>query len=247
MRASLTEKGKDTAVFTITMAPEDWKDVPGDGKPSQEAVERKIRICCRQALAELGLEASERFEIDCGAFTEEGLTAVVKASYVPFQEVTGYKGVEVRGLTGKDARQRMLDAALEAAVDRSGLSAPQHLVDNEFDRLLAGLQHRLHYEALAAGSANFFIQKELEESAERLQEQAVRQVKTDLLLKGVIRQEKLEASEEELEAEARRIAREQEMPLELVKEFLGGDLSMIRSDLLVRKAQDFILDHAVIL
>lgn len=247
MKASLTEKGKDVASFTITMTPEDWKDALRGGKPSQEAVERKIRICCRQALTELGLEASEQFEIDCGAFTEEGLTAIVKASYLPLQEVTGYKGVEVKGLTGKDARQQMLDAALHAAAAASGLSAPRHLVDSELERLLAEVQHQMHYESLATGSTNFFLQKELEDRVDELRAQAEEQVKTSLLLKGVIRAEKLEAAQEELEAEARRIAQEQGMSLEMVKDFLGEDLHMIREDLLVRKAQDFILDHAVIL
>jgi len=66
------------------------------------------------------------------------------------------------------------------------------------------------------------------------------------VLKEIIAAENLEVSKEELEEEAKALSVRHQMPVEMVKDFLGEDLELLKDDLLVRKAIDFVQAHAVI-
>jgi len=76
--------------------------------------------------------------------------------------------------------------------------------------------------------------------------QAVRDVKGSLLLDYVAEQEKIETSEEEVEAEVDRIATEMEKTREKVREVLSKDsgLSRLRGQLQNKKTLDFLQEHA---
>jgi trigger factor len=77
-------------------------------------------------------------------------------------------------------------------------------------------------------------------------QQSVRDVKGSLILDNIAEQEKIETSEEEVEAEIDRIASEMNKTREKVKEVLSKDagLSRLRGQLQNKKTLDFLQEHA---
>ncbi len=134
------------------------------------------------------------------------------------------------------------DAAFRHAVELAPISVPDEAVEAEHTLLLAEFKHRLTYDSMAIGQS-IYQHEGLEEQLEALKCEAVFHVKAKLVLDDVIEQENLSVSAKELEEEGRAIAQRQGMTLEQVKDLLGADLSMIKRDLLERKALDFIVEH----
>lgn len=162
-----------------------------------------------------------------------------------------YKGLEVH-LGGKlrsaeDARAALEEAVLNKLADLNDIEVSQSKVDNEVNGKVLELYQKLRYDSLTTGNPHFFMHQEVEEQMEEIRAEAHRQVKTELLLKQIIAQEQFEVTQEELEAEAHAMAHRQQIPVERVFDFFGKDLSLLKSDLLIRKAIDLICDSAVIL
>lgn len=140
----------------------------------------------------------------------------------------------------RNAELRREDALFEAVLKTHDVEVPQNLVDDEVRMMVLELNHRLRYENLASGRYAGFTQAEMADRMEEFRKEAFKLVKTRLVLRRIIEAEHLEVSQEELEEEAKAIAVRQQMPIEMVKGFLGEDLAPLKDDLLMRKAIDSI-------
>ena len=151
-----------------------------------------------------------------------------------------YDGVAIKRTVDREA---MRDAALRRAVELAPLDVPEEAVESEYRLLLADFRQRLTYDSMATGRP-VYTYEGLEDRMAELRDEALFQVKAQMVLTDIIRQEGLTVSSEELEEEGRAIAQRQGVPLEEVKNFLGADLSLVKTDLLERKAMDLIVERA---
>jgi trigger factor len=169
---------------------------------------------------------------------------------MPNIAVKNYKGVEVERVknapSAKNAEMRLMDAIIDKLLEANDIEVPQDLVDDEVKMMVIGLNHKMKYESLASGRYIGFMQDDMADRMEKFREEAFKLVKTRLVLKGIIKAENFEVTKEELEEEAKAISVRQQMPIEMVKDFLGEDLELLKDDLLVRKAINFVNDNAVI-
>ena len=77
--------------------------------------------------------------------------------------------------------------------------------------------------------------------------EAARRVKTRILLRGIVNQEKLEATEEEIEDELKALGEQYGQSAEDVRKALGEEsMKYFKQDVLTRKAIDLLYDKAVI-
>lgn len=161
-----------------------------------------------------------------------------------------YKGIVVPfagcSESSEKAGAKLEEAVLNQLVETYELDVPKAMVDNEVNGMVCQLYQQMRYDALRTGEPNFFIQRDIEAQMDSIRETACREVKIDLILREVIATEQLQITREELEAEAAAMARRQGTTVEQIKGFFGEDLDMLRNDLLIRKAIDFICAHAVI-
>ena len=169
---------------------------------------------------------------------------------MPNIAVKNYKGVEVERVknapTAKNAEMRLKDAIFDKLLEANDIEVPQDLVDDEVTMMVIELNHKMKYESLASGRYIGFTQDDMADRMEKFREEAFKLVKTRLVLKGIIKAENFEVTKEELEEEAKAISVRQQMPIEMVKDFLGEDLEPLKDDLLVRKAINLVNDNAVI-
>lgn len=165
-------------------------------------------------------------------------------------EVKNYKGVEVERVknepSAKNAEMRLKDAIIDKVLEANDIEVPQDLVDNEVTMMVIEHNHKKKYESMASGGYFDFMQDDMADRMEKFREEAFKLVKTRMVLKGIIKAENFEVTKEELEEEAKAISVRQQIPIEMVKDFLGEDLESLKDDLLVRKAIDFVYANAVI-
>lgn len=169
---------------------------------------------------------------------------------MPKSAVKNYKGVKVERIknapSAKNAEMRLKDTILDKVLEANDIEVPQDLVDDEIKMMILELNHKMKYESLASSMYIGFTQDDMADRMEKFKEEAFNLVKTRLVLKGIIEAENFEVTKEELEEEAKAISVCQQMPIEMVKDFLGEDLELLKDDLLLRKAIDFVIANAVI-
>lgn len=164
--------------------------------------------------------------------------------------VKKYKGIKIKSMinmqSDADAKVQIEDALLDKIVDINEVEAPQSMVQNEISRMIYELSQYLKYEAMRTGDSSYILQNNMNDHMETIKKEALRLVKINLILKEIIQLEQLEITKEELEEEVNIISIRQEVPVEIVKKFLGEELNMLREDLLIRKAINLIYDNAII-
>lgn len=132
----------------------------------------------------------------------------------------------------------MKEKQLEAFVEASDIAVPEDLVQETTERMITEAFHRKRYEYLEKG--RMLTPQDVGELVEGIPDAARKHVKTRLVLKAVIEQEKFEVTQAELEREAEFLAQRERMTVEAVKDFLGEDLASLKEDILFKKAIDFI-------
>ena len=141
----------------------------------------------------------------------------------------------------------MKDAALAKVVEANEVEVPASMIEDEMDRMSQELDQQLRFQGLSIAQYLEFTGKTMEDFRGELRPDAERQVKTRIILTGIVEAEKLEVSEEELEEELKMMGVQYDMPVEKVREAIGAEgLVYFKKDLQVKKAIDFIFANAVI-
>lgn len=169
---------------------------------------------------------------------------------MPMIAVKNYKGVEVERVknasSAKNAEMQQKDVIIDKVLEANDIEVPQDLVDDEVTMMVNELKHTMKYESMLSGGYFDSMQEDMADRMEKFREEAFKLVKTRLVVKGIIEAENFEVTKEELEEEAKAISVRQQMPIKMVKDFLGEDLESLKDDLLVRKAIDFVHANSVI-
>jgi trigger factor len=138
--------------------------------------------------------------------------------------------------------------AVDALVELVSEEIPEPLVDEELQRRLHELSHRLGAQGADLGQYLQATGQSAEEFQANLREAAISAVKADLALRGVADAEGLEASDEEVDAEIERIAQATDQKAAAVRKQLdrNDQLPAVRSDIRKGKALTWLTEHVEI-
>jgi trigger factor len=143
------------------------------------------------------------------------------------------------------ATMALRNGTVEALVELVDTDPPQPLVDSEVERRAHDLGHRL--EAQGATIAQYIeaTGQSEEQIVADLRAQAVPAVKADLALRAVAEAEKIEPTEDELEAEIGRLAASYQLTPEDLRSQLerAEQIPAVRSDLKKSKALEWLIEH----
>ena len=143
--------------------------------------------------------------------------------------------------------RQMQDAALAKVVEANEVEIPTVMVEDEIDRMIQELDQQLRYQGLTVGQYMEFTGKDAAAFRDEIRPDAERQVKTRMILNGIVEAEKLEVSDEETEEEIKKMAEQYQMTADKVKEMIGEEnIAYLQKDLKIKKAIDFIYDNAKI-
>lgn len=145
------------------------------------------------------------------------------------------------------AETKMQDAALGKVVEANDVEVPIVMVQDEMDRMAQELDQQLRYQGMSLGQYLEFVGKDIAEFRDELKPDAERQVKTRMILMGIVEAEKIEVTEDEMEEEIKVMAIQYQTTADKIKEMIGVEnLTFLEKDLKVKKAIQFIYDNAVI-
>ena len=121
---------------------------------------------------------------------------------------------------------------------------PEAMYESRMDDMVRDFEYRLSQQGLKLEMYLQYMGQTLETFRASYKEQAEKQVKIRLALEAIAAKEKLEASDEDFNAEVKRIADQYKMEEDKVRELV--DEKAVKTDLAVNKAIDFIKEKAEI-
>ena len=143
------------------------------------------------------------------------------------------------------------NAVVEAVVANTEVEVPEAMVKHEIDNQLMELNYQLQYQGFGMEQFLQMTGKTMDEfkaefTASR-REEALRNVKTSLVIEAIAKAENVEVSEEEVNSEVQKMADAYKMTVEQVKEALRpNDLKDMEGQLKIRKTIDLLVENAKI-
>ncbi|WP_252314750.1 trigger factor [Sinobaca sp. H24] len=139
------------------------------------------------------------------------------------------------------------DTVVELAAENASVDIPEAMVSTEADRMLQEFSQRLQSQGMSMDMYYQVTGSDEEGMKEQFKEEAEKRVKMNLTLEAVADEEKLEASDEDVEAELDKMAEMYKRSKDEIRNLLamqGGD-DAIKGDLRIQKAIDFLVEHSV--
>jgi len=143
----------------------------------------------------------------------------------------------------KTAEHAFEEALIDELLANTDVDVPAPMIDSEVDAQVRDYDYRLQ---MQGGSLDMYFQytgMNMDKLRESFRPGAERQLRTRLALEAVVKAEAIEATEEELEEEYKKIASGYNVELEKVKESIP--VAGITEDVVMRKAVELIKANAV--
>jgi len=158
---------------------------------------------------------------------------------------------ELKADLEKNLQERKNDSAqtsfqervMDKVIETMEADIPDAMVETQLDRVADDFSYRLAMQGMEFESYLKMTGMTMEQFRSVFTPQALRQVKIRLALEKVAELEGMDVTEEDLNAEFEKLAENNKLDIEKVKELLAAE--DLKVDMLCQKANDFILANAV--
>lgn len=205
--------------------PEKYQAADLAGKPAVFKV--KINEIKAKELPELNDEfASEVSEFDTLAEYKEDLR----------------KHLEVE--KENEAKRTKEDEAIKKIIDKSTMEIPEAMIETQCENMINEFAQRIAQSGLSMEQYMQFSGMTIDGLKEQVRPEAETRIKSSLVLEQIAKEENIEVSEDEINAEVEKMAAQYGMEADKLKEYLGdAEKESIKRDLSVTKAVDLIMEN----
>ena len=167
------------------------------------------------------------------------------------EELTADVRAKAEADAAEAAKNELRNRVIEKVVENTTVEVPEAMIKNEIENQLMELNYQLQYQGFGMEQFLQMTGKTMEEFKAEFttnrREEAVKNVKTSLVIEAIAKAEGVEVSEEEVNAEVEKMAAAYNMTVEQVKEALRpNDLKDMEGQLKIRKTIDLLVDSAKI-
>ena len=142
-----------------------------------------------------------------------------------------------------EADRKFEDAILDKLIEKLEAEIPEQMYVAETENFVRDYDNRLRMQGLDLKTYFQYTGMNLDTLREQFRPQAEKQVKLRLALEKIAELEKIEATEEDIEAEITRIAEAYKMEADQVRSMVPTD--SIAQDMKVKKAMDLVKEKAI--
>lgn len=144
------------------------------------------------------------------------------------------------------AENAMKNKVIEKVFEANDIDVPDVMVESEIDNMISEFDQQLRSQGLDLNTYMQYLGKDPKEMRDELKDEAFKKTKTRMIVSAVAEQEDFQVTEEEVNAELERMAKQYGLEADKLREIIGeANLSMIEGDIKVRKAVDMMYDSAV--
>ena len=145
------------------------------------------------------------------------------------------------------AERELEDAIVKKVTETSEMELCDALVENQIDRMVQEMEYRMAYQGLKLEDYLKYLGQSMEDFRKGYQEQATEYVKSQLVIEKIIEVEKIEATEEDVQARVEEMAKAQNKPAPDVKKNMGArQLDYIKNEIVIKKLFETLKNANVI-
>ena len=146
----------------------------------------------------------------------------------------------------REAKAKQEDEAIAKIIEDSKMDIPDAMVDTQVNRMVEDFAQRLQQQGLSVEQYFQYTGMTADKIMEEMKPEAVKRIQSRLVLEAVVKAENIETSDEDFEAELKKMAEAYKMELDQIKEFMGDyEKKQIKEDLAIQKAVDVIVNSVV--
>ena len=165
-----------------------------------------------------------------------------------FETLDAYK----EGVKNKLAETKQAQATAEnennvvqKVVDNAQMDIPAPMVDEQVRNMIEDYARRLQSQGISFDQYLQFTGSTIEQLQEQMRPQAELRLRTRLVLEAVVAAEKIEPSDELVEAEIKKMSENYKMDAEQIKTIMGeAGMAQMKADMAVQEAVDFLVAEA---
>ena len=165
-----------------------------------------------------------------------------------FETLEEYKAdVKAKLLEKKqeEAKTAKENALAEKAVENAEMDIPEMMIESQAEDMVRDFGQRLQMQGMQLEQYMKFTGMTMPQLVEQYKATAKKRIQTRLVLEAIANAESLEATEEDLDAEYKKMAEQYGMEIDQIKQYMGEeDAKTMKLDLAVQKALDLLLAEA---
>ena len=141
-----------------------------------------------------------------------------------------------------DAKRDFEDQLIEQVIENMECEIPECMFNNKTDEMIQDYSYRLQMQGIDLNTYLKYVGQDMDAFKQTFREGAEKQVKSSIALEAIVDAEKIEATEEEIDAEINKLAEQYQMDAEQIKNAVPTE--QLAADIKLRKAVDFVVDSA---
>lgn len=141
-----------------------------------------------------------------------------------------------------EAKTDFENQLIEQVVENMECEVPECMFENRTNEMIQDYSYRLQMQGIDLNTYLTYLGQDMDSFKESFRTGAENQVKASIALEAIVDAEKIEATEEEIDAEIAKLAEQYQMDAEQIKNAVPAD--QLASDIKTRKAVDFVVENA---
>lgn len=159
-----------------------------------------------------------------------------------FADLKALVNTDITNKKEQETKNEAMNQLLTQVAEGSEVEIPDVLIDDEVENMMEDFARRLQQQGFSVDQFSKMTGQTEEALREQMKPDATNKVKLRLVLDAIAKEEKLEVSDEEIEAEYQVVAEAYNMEIAKVKELASH--ATIAYDLRLRKAVDFVKESS---
>ena len=166
-----------------------------------------------------------------------------------FETVDEYKAdvrKQVEERKAESAKHEKEEKAIDKLVEMSTVELPEAMIAYQQDKMVDNFGQQLMYQGMNLEQYLNMTGQTRDDMKDQVRPEAEKQIKRSLIIEAVADAQGFEVSDEDVNAEMEKMAKQYQMELDKIKEIMGAEqIDGLKADIRMQKAVQFIADKAV--
>ena len=143
-----------------------------------------------------------------------------------------------------EAKKTKEDEAIQKIIDKSKMDIPEAMIETQCESMVEEFAQRIAQSGLSMEQYLQFSGMTVDQLKEQVRPEATTRIQNSLVLEQIAKEENIEISDEEVDAEVEKMAAAYGMEADKLKEYMGeAEKKSMKSDLAITKAVELIMEN----
>ena len=143
-----------------------------------------------------------------------------------------------------EAKKTKEDEAIQKIIDKSKMEIPEAMIDTQCETMIEEFAQRIAQSGLSMDQYLQFSGLTVDGLKEQVRPEALTRIQSSLVLEQIAKEENIEVSDADVDAEIEKMAKNYGMEADKLKEYMGeGEKESMKRELAITKAVELIMDN----